>query len=170
MIRPVVACQGLAFLISFIAWIASLDATAQTQTAAKAESNPGQFFTVTEPITNETIDRIRAATRNLVDKNAAGARGQSPILIFQFLPGETAPGGSDFGASFDLANFISKELGGAKLTVAYIPEPLKGFAVLPAVACTEIIMGSKRHPRADHPRESELRSRVPRTRPVPGRS
>ena len=37
---------------------------------------------------------------------------------------------------------ISKELGGAKLTVAYVPEPLKGYAVLPAIACTEIVMGA----------------------------
>ena len=43
--------------------------------------------------------------------------------------------------SFDLANLISKELGGARLTVAYVPQPLKGYAVLPVMACTEIVMG-----------------------------
>ena len=37
---------------------------------------------------------------------------------------------------------ISKELGGARLTVAYVPQPLTGFAVLPALACAEIVMGS----------------------------
>jgi membrane-bound serine protease (ClpP class) len=141
MIRPVVARHGLAFLVSFVACVVSMEA-ASAEPPAKLESTPGQFFTVTEPITNETISRIRAATRNLVDKNAADAKGKRPILIFQFLPGETAPGGSDFGASFDLANVISKELGGAKLTVAYVPQPLKGYAVLPAVACTELVMGS----------------------------
>ena len=26
--------------------------------------------------------------------------------------------------------------------MAYVPQPLKGYAVLPAVACTEIVMGS----------------------------
>ncbi|APW60375.1 NfeD family protein [Paludisphaera borealis] len=141
MIRPVVARHGLAFLVSIVACVVSMEA-ASAEPPAKFESTPGQFFTITEPITNETISRIRAATRNLVDKNAADAKGKSPILIFQFLPGETAPGGSDFGASYDLASVISKELGGAKLTVAYVPQPLKGFAVLPAVACTELVMGS----------------------------
>ena len=112
------------------------------QEPAGLEPTPGQFFTITEPITHETISSIRAATRQLVDRSAAAARGKSPILIFEFLPGETAPGSSEFGASFDLANLISKELGGAKLTVAYVPQPLKGYAVLPVVACTEIVMGS----------------------------
>jgi membrane-bound serine protease (ClpP class) len=142
MIRPVVARHGLAFLASSVVLIALMNAVAAPP-VAKAESNTGQFFTITEPITNETIARIRAATQNLVDKASANPKAQSPILIFQFLPGETAPGTSDFGVSFDLAKLISKDLGGAKLTVAYVPQPLKGFAVLPAVACTEIVMGPK---------------------------
>ena len=53
---------------------------------------PGQFFTVTEPITHETIARIRAATRQLVDRNASAEQGSRPILVFEFLSGETAPG------------------------------------------------------------------------------
>ena len=116
--------------------------SARAQAPAAPETTPGQFFTITEPITNETIQHIRAATRQLVDKNAGEARGKSPILVFEFLPGETAPGTSEFGASFDLANLISKELGGAKLTVAYVPQPLKGYAVLPVIACTEIVMAA----------------------------
>lgn len=141
MIRCVVARQGLAFIIALVGCLGLWGASARGQ-APEPESSPGQFFTITEPITQETITRIKAATQSLVGAAAAGEKGQSPILIFQFLPGETAPGTSDFGVSFDLAKYISKELGGAKLTVAYIPEPLKGYAVLPAVACTEIVMGS----------------------------
>jgi membrane-bound serine protease (ClpP class) len=109
---------------------------------AGPDETPGQFFPVTEPITSETIARIRAATRQLVDSNAAAEHGRRPILVFEFIPGETAPGSSEFGACYDLANLISKELAGAKLTVAYVPQPLRGYAVLPAVACTEIVMGS----------------------------
>src|SRR5262249_331626 len=56
-------------------------------------------------------------------------------------PGDTAPGASGFGACYDLASLISKDLAGAKLTVAYVPHPLTGYAVLPAVACTELVMG-----------------------------
>jgi membrane-bound serine protease (ClpP class) len=116
--------------------------TARGQAPAPLETNPGQFFTITEPITNETIESIRAATRQLVDRNASEGKGKSPILVFQFLPGESAPGTSRIGSSYDLANLISRELGGARLTVAYVPQPLKGYAVLPALACTEIVMSS----------------------------
>lgn len=143
MIRPSVARHGVAGGIIPALWIAFSVWTACAQAPALVhESTPGQFFTITEPITNETIQRVRAATRQLVDRAAGETKGKSPILVFEFLPGETAPGSSEFGSSFDLASLISKELGGARLTVAYIPQPLKGYAVLPAVACTEIVMGS----------------------------
>jgi membrane-bound serine protease (ClpP class) len=111
------------------------------QPAAEPEETPGQFFTITEPITSETVAKIRAATREFVDSNALGDKGKRPILVFEFIPGETAPGTSDRGVCSDLADTIAG-LGGAKLTVAYVPQPLRGFGVLPAVACTEIVMGS----------------------------
>ena len=85
---------------------------------------------------------MRAATRQLVDHAAATAKGARPILVFEFVPGDASPGSSEFGASYDLASLISRDLAGARLTVAYIPHPLKGYAVLPAVACTEIVMGA----------------------------
>jgi len=103
------------------------------------ETNPGQFFPITEPITSELIDHLRAATKQLIDRSAA--QGLAPILVFEFRPGEVLPGGSAFGASKDLANLISTELKGAKRTVAYIPEPLRGYAALGALACDEIVMG-----------------------------
>ena len=82
-----------------LAALTILAGSAHAQTPAGPESTPGQFFTITEPITNETIQQIRAATRQLVDRNAGEAKGKSPILVFEFLPGETAPGTSEFGTS-----------------------------------------------------------------------
>jgi membrane-bound serine protease (ClpP class) len=105
------------------------------------ETNPGQFFTITEPVTTEQIDHLRAATKQLIDRSAA--HGTAPILVFEFRPGEVLRGGSAFGASKDLANLISTELKGAKRTVAYIPEPLWGYVTLAALACDEIVMGSE---------------------------
>jgi membrane-bound serine protease (ClpP class) len=100
---------------------------------------PGQFFQIREPITSETIAQVKNATRQLVDRNAA--RGERPVLVFEVRPGETAPGSSEFGAAYDLASYISTKLAGA-LTVAFVPEPLKGYALLPALACNEIAVGS----------------------------
>jgi len=107
--------------------------------AEAPETHPGQFFPIGEPITNEVSAHIRAATKQLIDRCAA--QGVEPILVFEFRPGEVMPGGSEFGSCYDLANFLSTKLEGAKRTVAYIPEPLRGHAVLPALACDEIVMG-----------------------------
>ncbi len=96
------------------------------------ETNPGQFFLIEEPIDSEVLERIKASTKQLLARTVA-QKLPPPILIFEFRPGRAQPGSSGFGTSFELANYISTELAGAKLTVAYIPHPLKGYAVLPAV-------------------------------------
>lgn len=141
--RTVVARHGLVSLIVLLLSAAVANGQAADAPGPAEEATPGQFFTVTEPITHDQIEQIRARTRHLVDKASRREGGKSPILVFQFLPGESAPGTSDFGASYDLANYIARDLGGARLTVAYVPKPLSGFAVLPVVACTEIVMGSQ---------------------------
>jgi membrane-bound serine protease (ClpP class) len=129
-------------LPAFLVNLLGIAAIAQEPPPAATEETPAQFFTVVEPITSETISQIRIQTRQLVDASASAKEGgKRPILVFEFLPGEKAPGTSEFGVSHDLANLISRELAGAKLTVAYIPQPLRGYAVLPTVACTEIVMG-----------------------------
>jgi membrane-bound serine protease (ClpP class) len=144
MIRPSGSRRWLlvrGFLLA--GWALALVGRVNAQPPAQApESNPGQFFTVTEPITHETLENVQASTRQLVDRTAGVAHGKEPVLVFEFRPGEAAPGGSAFGASYDLASYIMRNLGGAKMTVAYVPEPLKGYAVLAALACDEIVMGS----------------------------
>ncbi len=126
-----------------ISFAASLLGSRWSAAQVPTEQTPGQFFTIVEPITHETYERVQAATRQLVDQKAGETKGTRPILVFEFQPGETAPGKSSFGASYDLATLISRELAGAKLTVAYTPRPMSGYAVLPIVACTEIVMGSR---------------------------
>ena len=91
-----------------------LERAAQHSGIRGDESTPGQFFTITEPITHDTLAHIRSATRQLVDRNASAEQATRPILVFEFLPGESAPGASEFGACYDLANLISKELAGAQ--------------------------------------------------------
>ncbi len=142
MIRPRVARLLLVVwgILIGLAWMHDGPSRAE-QPPSAVETNPGRFFPIAEPITDEAITQVRAATRQLIDRNAGAAQGVRPILVFEFQPGETLPGQSEFGSSIDLANHISKNLGGAKLTVAYVPEPLRGYAVLAALACDEIVMG-----------------------------
>ena len=141
---------------SLLVGIRLLAGLISVQAAGPPEVNPGQFFTITEPITNETIERIRAATRQLVDQNAGEAKGKSPILVFEFLPGDSAPGTSRIGTSFDLANLISKELGGARLTVAYVPQPLTGLRGLAGAGLFGNRDGQRCQPGADHSRQPGL--------------
>ena len=108
--------------------------------AVAPELNPGQFFTIEEPITSDNLERIKAGARQVIAR-AASQRTERPILVFVIKPGRSQPNTSGFGTSFDLANFLSTDLAGAKYTVAYVPEPLKGYAVLPVLACGEIVMG-----------------------------
>ena len=131
------------FLVA-LAFLAGLGANrppaARAQPQAPPESNPGQFFLIEEPIDSEVLERIKASTRQLLARSVA-QKSPAPILVFEFRPGRAQPGSSGFGTSFELANYISTELAGARLTVAYVPQPLKGYAVLPALACDELVMG-----------------------------
>jgi membrane-bound serine protease (ClpP class) len=144
MIRPRRACLQ-AKVWTFLAILVNLVcATASAQrSAAVPESTPGQIISVVEPINNEQISRIRTEALHLLNQNTSKKeKGTRPILVFEFLPGETAPGTSEIGVCYDLASFISRDLAGAKLTVGFVPKPLTGYAVLPVVACTEIVMAS----------------------------
>jgi membrane-bound serine protease (ClpP class) len=101
---------------------------------------PGQFFTITEPITSETVAQLEAATLQFIKQSAA--RGQEPVLVFDIRPGESAAGTTRYSAALELADLISLRLAGARLTVAFVPSTLKGYAVLPALACDELVMGT----------------------------
>jgi membrane-bound serine protease (ClpP class) len=142
MVRPLSASVFLAAsslaLVAALAW--PRPAFAQPPQPAQAE---GQFFTIDEPITTEVINRIRTQTLHLIDRTSSKGEQFRPILIFEIRPGRTQPGQSEFGAALDLAEFISTKLKGAKETVAYVPEPLSGYAVLVALACGEIVMGAE---------------------------
>jgi membrane-bound serine protease (ClpP class) len=140
MIGSLPARPFLAGLI-VLAGLASADLPASmAQAPAPPESNPGQFFVVEEPIDSEVLERIKASTRQLLARTVA-QKSAPPILVFEFRPGKARPGSSGFGTSLELAEFLSTELGASKFTVAYVPQPLKGYAVLPALACDEIVLG-----------------------------
>jgi membrane-bound serine protease (ClpP class) len=138
---PQRAC--LVGLVSILpTWILALivlaaPASARAQQPA-ADTVPGQRFVIEEPITSDTVSRLKDAAKALISRNAS--QGKDPVLIFEFRPGKVRPGGSSYGASHDLAEMLVYELAGAR-KIAYVPEPLKGYAVLPALACDEIVMG-----------------------------
>ncbi len=108
--------------------------------AERTGGSPGQFLTIEEPIDSEVLTRIKNSAKQVLARSSQKGSDR-PILVFEIRPGKVRPGGSEFGSSYDLANFLSTELEGAKMVVAYVPEPLQGYATLAALACEEIVMG-----------------------------
>ena len=103
----------------------------------------GWTIKVRLPITGQTYRRVQRFVFNARDKAAAAQ--QRPVLIFELevLPAHGEFGrGSEFGASYQLANFLSGPQLNEAVTVAYLPQTVQGHAVLVALACDEIIMAS----------------------------
>ncbi len=106
-----------------------------------AKSARGQFFApIVEPIEGNDIQALQTAVRAYL--NRAAAAGQRPVLVFEFRPGKQGPDQGRFGVASDLADYIAEDLLGSGKTVAYVPEPLSGYAVLPVLACDEIVLGT----------------------------
>ena len=91
-------------------------------------------------------DTYRRAQRFVYEaRNRASTTGRQPVLIFEFqvMPNQSAFGrGTEFGAAYQLADFLSGPKLGDAVTVAYIPQSIQGHAVLVALACDEIIMAA----------------------------
>lgn len=96
----------------------------------------GQFVTVTSPVDATVYGKVsRAATALQV---RAVQEKRKAILVL-----EITGGVSRYGDVRELARFLSMELP-AVTTVAWIPEDVRGYNVILALACNEIIM----HPKA----------------------
>jgi membrane-bound serine protease (ClpP class) len=136
-----VSIAGAAACAVLAAAVAALPTAVSAQERAEGSTQIGRFIHIELPINGQTFERTRRAVRRAMDK---AKKEHAPLaLIFEFdMPkGQKDAGrGSDFGAAHDLANFISsEELNGVR-TVAYLPRPIEGHAVLPVIACQEIIM------------------------------
>jgi membrane-bound serine protease (ClpP class) len=101
----------------------------------------GRVLRISLPIVGDTDRFVKRIVGKVMDD--ARKNNYRPVLIFQF---ETPRGqeehsrGSQFGASLELARFLSGEAVAGATTVAYIPHSIQGHAVLVAAACDEIIM------------------------------
>jgi membrane-bound ClpP family serine protease len=99
----------------------------------------GQWIRIALPIDYNTLSSVRQAVRRTLSK----AEEARPVLIFEFsVPPGAAEGGhgTQFGAAYELASFLVSDDLNAANTVAFVPKPIKGHAVLVALACEQIIM------------------------------
>jgi membrane-bound serine protease (ClpP class) len=100
---------------------------------------PARFFSIAEPINSSHIGQLRSSALPYLDR--AAENKQKPVLVFEFRAVEPGNAGSELWPSAQLAEFLSSEVSGAKLTIAYVPHSLSGYALLPVLACDEIVLG-----------------------------
>jgi membrane-bound serine protease (ClpP class) len=110
--------------------IVAMSATAvAAQAEPKKKENEGGFVVVRNPITSATVNAVRRQSEGMI---ADGAR----IIVFDILPGM-----STYGNCLELAHYV-ESITGAK-TVAFVREPLKGHAVMVALAADELVIARK---------------------------
>jgi membrane-bound ClpP family serine protease len=101
----------------------------------------GHLVRVPLPITGDADQAVRGQIRRILE----GQRhkdGAGEVLVLEFSGGdeEQTGAGSESGRSYDLAKFlVSDELRGVH-TIAYVPHKLGGHALLPVMACREIVV------------------------------
>ncbi|MFN9367194.1 MAG: NfeD family protein [Planctomycetia bacterium] len=120
---------GILLACTVVAWPAPL-----------AAAPPTALVPVRLPITGTRDEQVKGAIARRLDALRAAAPDRG-VLVLRFEPaadGEAAS--SDFGRALELARFLASErLAGVK-TVAYLPAGVAGHAVLPVLACEEIVM------------------------------
>ncbi|NQT36625.1 MAG: hypothetical protein HQ581_04000 [Planctomycetes bacterium] len=106
----------------------------------RRENPIARLIRVPLPIDGSTFPRVRGAVRRVI--LAARKEGQWPVFIFRFEVAEESSfgAGSPFGGYLDLADFISSEELNEATTVAFVPQSIKGHAVLAVLACEQIVM------------------------------
>lgn len=117
---------------------------ADVEVAKIAAASPSvRIIAVPLPLTGVTDDRVVAQVEASVarlTKNHAMA-GVRPSLILEFIAADgTAGEGTEFEAALKLARTLSSEKLSGVRTVAFLPSSVHGHAVLPVIACEEIIM------------------------------
>ena len=116
-----------------LAWVAP------QKDADPARPAAALLFPITEPITHEEVETIRTAVGDYL-RQAAKANFE-PVIVLEFRAEPAKAGTSEFYPCSELADVLMKEFRSARSTIAYVPESLSGYALLPVLACDEVVVG-----------------------------
>ncbi len=118
------------------AWIA---AAVALWSAGPAHAQPatGVLVAVPNPLTSDAVTRIK----NRLDTAFAKGDQAPATVVFDFNPGDKDASTADFGPAADLADYIGTRVRAA--TVAYVHQKVTGHAVLPVLACQQIVVGPR---------------------------
>jgi membrane-bound serine protease (ClpP class) len=109
---------------------------AQDQATGESDGPLGQFVTVSGTIDAKKYAKLSRLAKLLEEK--AKVEKRKAVLVLEF-----SDGPSRFGDVRELAKFLSEQLREVR-TVAWIPKDIRGFNVIPVLACNDIVM----HPKA----------------------
>lgn len=131
--------QIAALVIGVAVLAARADEPPPHQPAAAQATPTAVLVPVPLPLSAHTEARLKGTLeRVLKDRPVDAAR---PIVVLEFQPGDQADGYSgDFEPALALARYLAGERFSRVRTIAYLPAPVEGHAVLPVLACEEIII------------------------------
>ena len=109
---------------------------------AEDGSSFARLIRIPLPITGNVDTRIQLMVDQVLSELPPNGDGsQRPTIVFEFWPGTEGQGDSSaFGRSLDLARYLASGKTSGVRTVAWIPETIRGHAVLVALACEQIVM------------------------------
>lgn len=110
--------------------------------AEKQSEDAAVLVQVPLPLTGNADQLVQSQIARALKQFQAGAR--RPTLVLEFRPPADSSGaGSDFGRAHSLAKYLVSENLAQVKTVAYLPSPVEGHAVLPVLACEQIVMAKE---------------------------
>ncbi len=130
---------GLALVVLSSAAVAQERLAGTEQEVAPPAAAAVRLVRVSLPLTgNADTELIAAVEKLLGDLPSSDDR---PTLIFEFRVRDGQPtGGSRFERALALARYLASDKFSRVRTVAYVPESLEGHAVLPVLACEQLII------------------------------
>src|SRR5262249_13076655 len=125
--RIAASCWPMALKLGLLSWALLLSAA-----PASADPVPGEWIRVPSPIDDAVFTSVKNQTQRALSQNPPARK-----IVYHFIPGDLR----NFGPCSDLAAFLIKENQGRAETYASVDKPLRGHAVLPALACQFLYMG-----------------------------
>lgn len=126
-----------------VAAVAAVETASDRDPNAPAEAVPRRDVATVVlrlPIVGTRDKQVMAAIQRTIAR-LQPRPGERSILVLQFSPGDEGDV-SDFGRAWDLARFLGDPaLAGVK-TIAFLPQGVRGHALLVALACEQIVVGA----------------------------
>ena len=108
-------------------------------TGAAQNENKTQVIRITLPITGPTVSRLKQSVRDVL--SARGGPPKNLILVIETNRGEEQfASRSEFGACYDLAEFLTGDELSRVRTIAYVPYRAEGHALLVILSCGQVIL------------------------------